>query len=158
VERGGGDDDESGDILSLERSGMMVCGRGIMVRRGRIGAAERAVLAGGVLAGALGGGITEISSSLLTSSTKLSRVTKFGVLMAMTSSTCSLPVLLAGPLWPTWLSEFWNSWSMALNLSQFARDLVMVSIWSPPLPWPTLPLLAPHEVRDELPGDPPWAQ
>ena len=36
--------------------------------------------------------------------------------------------------------EYWNSWSMAVNLYQLACDLVTVSIWSPPLPRPTLPL------------------
>ena len=170
VERGGGDDvgdvlgdgdgaaaavaGLAGDILSLERSGMMVWGSGIMGRMGRIGAAEREErggLAGGVLAGeggALTGGLasralgctTEISSSL-TSSTELSRVTRLGELVVTMSSACSLPVLLAGPLWPTWLLlEFWNSSNMALNLSQLLLVLVMVSIWSPLLPMPTLPL------------------
>ena len=122
-----------------------------MGRMGRIGAAEREGLTGGVLAGeggALAGGLASLAlggtteiSSLLTSSTELSRVTRLGELVVTMSSACSLPVLLAGPLWPTWLLlEFWNSSNMALNLSQLALVLVMVSIWSPPLPWPTLPL------------------
>ena len=127
-----------------------------MGRMGRIGAAEREGLTGGVLAGEGGalagglaslalGGTTEISSSL-TSSTELSRVTKLGELVMTMSSACSLPVLLAGPLCPTWLVlEFWNSSSIEVNLSQFALVLVMVSICSPPQAHS--PPQAPHEVR-----------
>jgi hypothetical protein len=84
VERVGGDAGDAAVILSLDRSGRRVWGSGIVGRMGRIGAVGVSVLASGGLASGLGGGITVISSSLLTSSTELSRVTKFGVLTAMT--------------------------------------------------------------------------
>jgi hypothetical protein len=83
-----------------------------MGRMGRIGAAERVGLTGGVLVGeggALAGGLasltlsgtTEISSPL-TSSTELSRVTMFGELVMTMSSPCSLPV----PGDPHWAQQY----------------------------------------------------
>jgi hypothetical protein len=118
-ERVGGD---AAVILSLDSSG----------------AVGGSVLGGGLASGlGLGGGITE-----------LSRVTRLGVLVAMmSSSACSLLVVLASPLWPTCEEEeeeeeeeFWKSCSIAENLAQLSLDLVTVSICSTPLPRPTLPL------------------
>ena len=90
VVRGGGDDvgdalgdgdaaaeaDLAGDILSLDRSGMMVWGSGIMGRMGRIGAAERVGLTGGVLVGeggALAGGLASLTLGGTTEKSKCRR-------------------------------------------------------------------------------------
>ena len=130
--RGGGDDESgevvggvapdaasdaglAGDILRVAMSGRIVCGSGIVGRRGRMGAEKTGLggLVGGDLAGdgdAIGGGRatrptdvaggvrTEISSSSITSS-----IEELRVIMLILSSKCSLPVRVEGPLWPTWL-------------------------------------------------------
>ena len=74
----------------------------------------------------LGGGITEISS-LLNSSTEKSRVTMFrSSVMVTSSSACSLVGMAAGPLCPTWTFMVLVPMSaiMLVNLSHWVLVLV----------------------------------
>ena len=84
------------------------------------------MVVGAPLEDVLGGGITEISSSL-NSSTEESRVTRFmWSVMVTASSACSLLVIAAGPRCPTWTFMVLEPMSSIIveNLSHWALVLV----------------------------------